>query len=368
MANVSVKSLLASLARIADTPTSTDDEKIAHTFLIYLGIFMSVGGIIWGTISVISGLLYQALIPYAYAVITSVNFIYLYYSKNFTVSQNIQIAISLLLPFIFQIVLGGLIASGGVILWSILTILGGFTFLKKSVTIRWFMAYIALVIISGVIDQRIGNFGIDVQAVPENLSILFFTLNIMLISTSIFGLFYYFVYSNVRLQKKLVSLANTDPLTGLPNRRAFFTKAEVEFKRAKRYDRPFSVLMIDIDFFKNINDTHGHAVGDEVLEIFSKMLMEYSRKVDILGRYGGEEFVALLPETSAKDIRARALDMIKSAQELVIHAPRTNFSFTISVGLTQLQHSDESIASILKRADDALYKAKELGRNQLQVG
>lgn len=88
MANVSVKSLLASLARIADTPTSTDDEKIAHTFLIYLGIFMSVGGIIWGTISVISGLLYQALIPYAYAVITTVNFIYLYYSKNFTVSQN----------------------------------------------------------------------------------------------------------------------------------------------------------------------------------------------------------------------------------------------------------------------------------------
>jgi diguanylate cyclase (GGDEF)-like protein len=126
--------------------------------------------------------------------------------------------------------------------------------------------------------------------------------------------------------------------------------------------------MIDIDLFKNINDTHGHAVGDEVLQIFSNMLMDCSREVDLLGRYGGEEFIVLFPETSAKDIRIRAQRMIEKTKALVVHTPQTNFSFSISVGITQLHYSDESLSSILKRADEALYKAKKLGRNQWQEG
>lgn len=368
MANLSITCLLKSLLTIADTLESTDDEKIAHSFLICLGIFMAIGGIIWGSVMVIAGLPYQALIPYGYTVITILNFTYLYFSKNFNFSQNIQVYSSLLLPFFFQIVLGGFIASGGVILWSILTILGGFTFLQRVVTIRWFIAYISLVIVCGFIDQNIADFGINLPHIPVWLSILFFTLNISLISSIIFGLFYYFAYSNELLQNELRNLANTDPLTGLPNRRAFFAKAELEFIRAKRYDRPFSLLMIDIDLFKNINDTYGHAVGDEVLQTFSTMLMAYSREGDILGRYGGEEFIILLLETSVKEIRTRALKIIKSTQQLVMHTPKANFSFTISVGLTQLRYSDEDLTSILKRVDDALYRAKELGRNQLQEG
>lgn len=368
MVNLSVKSLLHHLAMIANTPESTDNEKIAHSFLIYLGLFMSFGGIVWGTISIMSGLVYQALIPFGYTFITAINFIYLYYSKNYLFSQNLQLLISLLLPIMCQISLGGVVATGGVILWSILTILGGFTFLKKSVTVRWFIAYIALLIISGIIDQDIHHYGLYVPTVSHKLSVVFFTINIILISSSIFGLFYYFVYSHQNLQKKLRILANTDPLTGLPNRRAFFTNAEIEFKRAKRYDRPFSVMMIDIDLFKNINDTHGHAVGDEVLQIFSNMLMDCSREVDLLGRYGGEEFIVLFPETSVKDIRIRAQRMIEKTKALVVHTPQTNFSFSISVGITQLHYSDESLSSILKRADEALYKAKKLGRNQWQEG
>lgn len=366
MFNFSVKSLLHHLSTIADTPASTDDEKIAHSFLIYLGLFMSFGGIVWGTISVMSDLVYQSLIPFGYTFITAVNFIYLYYSKNYKISQNIQIWISLLLPIMCQISLGGVVATGGVVLWSILTILGGFTFLKKSITVRWFIAYIGLLIISGIIDRNIESLGIYVPIVSHELSVVFFTINIILISSSIFGLFYYFVYSHQEMQKKLRILANTDPLTGLPNRRAFFTNAEIEFKRAKRYDRPFGVMMIDIDYFKNINDTHGHSVGDEVLQIFSKLLMKYSRKVDLLGRYGGEEFIVLLPETSLNDVRIRAQRMIKKTNALVIHTPKTNFSFSISVGITQQQYNDDTLFSILKRADNALYRAKELGRNQVQ--
>lgn len=366
MIKLSAKSLLHRLSTIADTPSSTDDEKIAHSFLIYLGIFMSFGGIVWGTISIMSGLVYQSLIPFGYTFITAVNFVYLYYSKNYHFSQNIQIWISLLLPMICQISLGGFVATGGVVLWSILTILGGFTFLKKSITVRWFIAYIILLIISGIIDQNIDDLGICVPYVSNELSVIFFTINIIMISSSIFGLFYYFVYSNQDFQKKLRALANTDPLTGLPNRRAFFTNAEIEFKRAKRYDRSFGVMMIDIDYFKNINDTYGHGIGDEVLQIFSKILMEQSRKVDLLGRYGGEEFIVILPETSLKDIRIRAERMIQKVHKLIIHTSQTNFSFSISVGIAQLQYSDNDLSSILKRADKALYRAKELGRNQWQ--
>jgi len=366
MLNFSLRTVLMNLATIADTHTSTDDEKIAHSFLIYLGLFMSIGGIAWGTISVMSGLLYQSFIPFGYALITGVNFVYLYYSKNFNLSQKIQVYISLLLPFMCQISLGGAVATGGVVLWSILTILGGFTFLEKSVTVRWFIAYIALLIISGVIDQNINDLGIHVPIVSPEISGVFFTINMIMISTSIFGLFYYFVYSNRNLQNKLRTLANTDPLTGLPNRRSFFSKAEIEFLRAKRYNRPFSLLMIDIDLFKNINDVYGHAVGDEVLQKFASLLMEHSREVDILGRYGGEEFIILLPETSAEDIRIRAMQIIKCTQKLIVHTPKTDFSFTVSVGLTQYKSSDEHLSAILKRADDALYKAKEMGRNQMQ--
>lgn len=363
-----LESFLDRISTIADTDTSTESEKIAHTFLIYLGVFMSAGGVVWGAISMLSGLFYQSLIPFGYILITAINFIYLHHSKNFILSQNIQVTISLLLPFLCQISLGGLVATGGVVLWSVLTILGGFTFLKKSATFMWFIAYIALLIASGMIDQHIDDFGFHLPEIPSELSTLFFTLNIIMISSSIFGLFYYFVYSNLDLQKKLHFLANTDPLTRLPNRRSFFTCAEAEFKRAKRYERSFSVLMIDIDFFKSINDTHGHAVGDEVLQLFSKVLMECCREVDLLGRYGGEEFVVLLPETSAKDIRLRAQRLIEKTQKIVIHTSKTNFTFTISIGISQLKYSDDDLSAVLKRADEALYRAKESGRNQLQEG
>ena len=253
MSKVCPRSMLFCLSRIADTPTSTEDEKIAHSFLIYLGTFMSVGGIIWGTISFAAGLTLQSLFPYAYAVITFFNFTYLYFSKNFRLVQNIQVLSSLLLPFVFQFFLGGFVPSGAVTLWSILTILGSFTFQDKSATIKWFVLYIVLVAISGIADEYIPSLGIPLPDVPRGLSVLFFTLNITLISSIIFGLFYYFAYSKEKLEETLKTLANTDPLTGLPNRRSFFMHAQKEFSRAKRYEIPFSVMMLDIDFFKLIN-------------------------------------------------------------------------------------------------------------------
>ncbi len=359
---------IKSILTIADNETSTDNEKIAHSFLIYLGTFMSIGGIVWGSISLLSGLIYQALIPFSYALITALNFTYLYYSKNFNIAQNLQVFISLMTPFALQIALGGFIPSGGVVLWSVLAILGGLTFLEKSVTVRWFIAYILLVAVSGLVDQEIVTFGIDIHNVPIEISILFFTLNIILISTVIFGLFYYFVHSKEIVQNKLLSLANTDPLTGLPNRRSFFNQSEMEFLRAKRYLGLFSLIMIDIDWFKKINDTYGHDIGDEVLKKFSELLHEHVREVDVLGRYGGEEFVVLLPNTSISDAQIFVSRIINSTQNIIMYTGKGTLKFTISAGVTQLQDDDENLSEILKRADSALYKAKESGRNQFQEG
>lgn len=360
--------IIGSLSRIADTETTDDEGKLAHSFLIYLGTFMSIGGIIVGTLSLVSGLEMQSLFPYGYAVITIINFTYLYFSKNFTVSQNIQVFISLMLPFLFQLFLGGIVASGAVILWSILTILGSFTFQKKKVTIRWFGIYIFLVIISGFFDGMIPAFHISIPHVSRLLSTLFFTLNVTLISTIIFALFYYFVDTKEKLQHSLSELANTDPLTELPNRRAFFNAADIEFMRAKRYNTPFTILMIDIDFFKKINDTYGHAIGDVVLQKFALLLKKSARNVDMIGRYGGEEFIVLLPETPIPNVRIFAARVLKGCQNLVINTPENSFGFTVSIGLTQLLSNDESLSTVLKRADDALFKAKDMGRNQVQEG
>ena len=283
------------LSSIADQKNDNSKKKREHRFLIYLGTLMSIGGLIWGSISMYSGIFYESFIPFAYALITLLNFSCLYLTKDFKTAQFIQVLASLMLPFIFQFFLGGFVASGAVVLWSILTILGSFTFQNRTNTLRWFIVYLVLVATCGVIDKKVDAITLEV---PTNVSLLFITLNIILISSIIFTLFYYFVSSEEKLQKQLEALANTDPLTDLPNRRSFFTLAHLEFERVRRGAKPFCLLMIDIDHFKNINDTFGHDIGDQALVSFSQLLKSHTRSIDILGRYGGEEFVLVLLESS----------------------------------------------------------------------
>ena len=136
-----INSLIAFLNTLGDTPDNNKDEKLEHSFLIYMGLLMSVGGILWGSICFFYSLEVQSIIPFTYALITSVNFTYLYYSKNFKLVKSIQILISLLLPFLFQFAIGGFVASGGVVWWSILSILAGFAFDHGKATLRWLLLF-----------------------------------------------------------------------------------------------------------------------------------------------------------------------------------------------------------------------------------
>jgi diguanylate cyclase (GGDEF)-like protein len=172
--------------------------------------------------------------------------------------------------------------------------------------------------------------------------------------------------SNARLFEQVQRLAITDALTGLHNRRHFFSLAEREFARAVRYDRAVAAIMLDIDHFKAVNDAHGHAVGDEVLREVAARCTASLRSVDLLGRYGGEEFVALLPETDWKGTRDAADRLRDSIGSTPIATQAGPVCVTVSVGFALCAENCTDLAALIHHADQALYAAKVAGRNRVE--
>lgn len=160
-------------------------------------------------------------------------------------------------------------------------------------------------------------------------------------------------------------LANIDPLTKSLTRRHFFNIAESEFQRFKRYHRALSVLVLDADNFKNINDTHGHHAGDVVLRSLSLAAMEQKRAQDTFGRLGGEEFGLLMPETTLEQARVVAERIQKIWGQSPVNLDGELIPSTVSIGVAEADSTDESFDQILRRADQMLYKAKEAGRNRV---
>ena len=176
--------------------------------------------------------------------------------------------------------------------------------------------------------------------------------------------------SNAELQKRteqLQAVARTDPLTEIANRRAFIEAAEAEFLRFKRFNAATSVLMIDIDHFKTINDTFGHEVGDHALVALASTLKSLARATDLPARFGGEEFVVLLNGTSSEGASEVAERIRQEIAALSISAGKQHFSMTVSIGVASFGSSDGSWSQAIARADAAMYRAKSQGRNQVVV-
>lgn len=173
-------------------------------------------------------------------------------------------------------------------------------------------------------------------------------------------------YIDERDAKEMVAyLANIDPLTKSLTRRHFFNIAESEFMRFSRYRRPLSVLVIDADSFKEINDAHGHHAGDIVLRSLSLVALEQKRAQDTFGRLGGEEFGLILPETSLAQAKIVA-DRIQSVWEKTpSNLDGMLIRSTVSIGVAEAQAEDKTFDDVLRRADLRMYKAKEQGRNQV---
>ncbi len=169
----------------------------------------------------------------------------------------------------------------------------------------------------------------------------------------------------VLYQQKLLNLSRTDLLTGLYNRRYLEERLREEWDRHKRHGRPFSVVIFDIDHFKSINDTFGHLHGDRVIKMVATVASENIRDIDIIGRYGGEEFCILLPDTylSAAVIVAERLRRAIEQNSIDIKGHMINI--TVSAGVAEMTENMEDSEELIKLADSALYRAKNTGRNRV---
>ena len=169
------------------------------------------------------------------------------------------------------------------------------------------------------------------------------------------------ITERIHLEDRLKKLAMIDSLTGIDNRYSINKELDIEIERAKRYDSTFACVMLDIDHFKSINDTYGHDVGDDVLREFTTVISKQIRQSDRFGRWGGEEFILLLPELNKK----QAVIFIEKLRETIANHSFQNVSLiTISCGVT-IFNQDDTKKSVLKRADTALYQAKDEGRNKV---
>ena len=163
-----------------------------------------------------------------------------------------------------------------------------------------------------------------------------------------------------------VELAVTDPLTGLYNRRYLDAHLASAVARASATEKPVCVLIFDIDHFKTINDTYGHDAGDDVLKDFSDRLKKGVRGIDLVVRYGGEEFILVMPETDAA-FASGVAERLRCDVEKVPFATRshTNIPVTVSIGIAEWRGASDSADALIKRADEALYAAKHAGRNRV---
>ncbi|WP_321532316.1 sensor domain-containing diguanylate cyclase [uncultured Desulfuromonas sp.] len=195
-----------------------------------------------------------------------------------------------------------------------------------------------------------GGFGLAVGGI-------LFTLSILTVRSQ---------QEQFRIQQQLQQQATTDPLTGIANRRYALEQAALEIKRNQRAETPFSVVMMDIDHFKKVNDTYGHHVGDQVLMEVAQTCRNHCRESDLVSRFGGEEFLILLPSTNLNGAQTHAEKIRQAIEALSFPTAEGNISVTASFGVSQWQ-AETKIDRVVSRADAALYQAKHDGRNCVRL-
>lgn len=198
-------SLLDRIVALGDSPQDSEEQTSAQHFLVYMGLLMSCGGLIWGFISLAYDLYAPAIIPLGYVVLTSINFSYFRFTKNFEVSRFVQVLLSMLLPFLFQWSLGGFVPSGAVMLWALIALAGSLTFQDARLGARWLAAFLILTVFSGLIDAPLQRQAIEVAA---QATTLFFVLNISVITTIVFVLIAYLLAKRDEARAKVAEMSS----------------------------------------------------------------------------------------------------------------------------------------------------------------
>jgi diguanylate cyclase (GGDEF)-like protein len=209
------------------------------------------------------------------------------------------------------------------------------------------------------------------QILPTTLKYYLIIFLILLISIIFISQFWSLLRAKrAKYEQQLKIFATIDPLTGIYNRRSLLKAGAIECSRSKRTGKTFSVQMIDIDYFKKINDTYGHLNGDQALIAITKVTKSIIRKIDIFARFGGEEFVVIMPETSLEQATVLAKRLHQAISRIkipLIDNHQQFFSLTVSIGISSWHKDDTNIDAVINRADHQLYRAKTNGRNQIMT-
>jgi diguanylate cyclase (GGDEF)-like protein len=259
--------------------------------------------------------------------------------------------------FIMALAHIGLFSAGAVLSWRVKPTGLGSRFLWAFFVIGIFVAVWRVTTLSVAVDQADDIFD---RSLIQQVYLGMFSLGVLGLAVG------FILLTNERLRAELEFMATRDPMTGALNRRAFFSRAAVEWARSTRARRPLATITSDIDFFKKVNDTYGHHVGDLVIKDFTLRAAQILRVPDILARFGGEEFVILLPDTGIAEARNVA-ERIR--REIETHRNKALPIYTVSLGLSVAQGDAGQAADIealIAEADAALYRAKQCGRNRVE--
>jgi len=200
---------------------------------------------------------------------------------------------------------------------------------------------------------------------PENTQTFIDLFSIAQILCSVIGMLCLFWIEVLKMEDRLTSMAYGDSLTGLPNRRAVVMRFDEQASRARRTNRPFALMLFDIDFFKKVNDTYGHQTGDAVLRHLAATLTAAKRQEDLLGRVGGEEFVMLLYDTGRPDARTMAERMRELIARSAVTHEGKDIAVTISGGVAEFPADGDCWDTLFGKADERLYRSKAEGRNRI---
>ena len=365
----------------------SDEDRIQKAMVTLTAAIIAFLAIFWGSSYVLIGRPWSGAIPLGYAVISFTSIGYFFLTKQFRFFRFSQLFLILMLPFLLMWSLGGFSGGSVVMVWAFFTPLAALLFVDLDNAWRWLGAYLGLTVVSGLLEPYLGAV---VQPLPETTRTVFFILNMGMGFVSLFIIVSYFVKgreethqeaitakeealrANAKLadanrlleenEAQIRQLMLTDALTGLANRRHLNDKLNHETGRVKRYERNLTIVICDIDHFKAINDRYGHNAGDEVIKTFARIIQDNVRNVDFASRFGGEEFVMLLPETDPKGagvLAHRIREELKAAS-----FPGVDSRVSASFGIAAIEPG-ESGEQALQRADQALYESKNQGRDRV---
>ena len=375
------------VCQLGSAVDDNEQNRFQKAILTLTALIIAFLAIFWGSLYVYIGYPLSGAIPLSYAVISFISIKFFFITKRFEFFRFSQFLLIFLLPFLLMWSLGGFANGSVVMVWAFFAPLAAIFFADKKQMARWVVAFIVFTLISGFIDPYVKNWA---QQMDTTFNTLFFVMNMGAGFISIYFIIMSFVndreesnhqaiqakeealVAQKKLQKANEKLQDneeiirkmmmTDELTGIPNRRHMEEKMKEEFNRVNRFGQPLALVIADIDNFKSINDDFGHAIGDQVLKVFSQTMVDVIREIDFIARIGGEEFILLFPDTQVSSVEK----IIYRLQERLdsVELDKIKRKVTASFGVA-IAKKDESGHDCLKRADIALYTSKKKGRNRI---